>query len=195
MKQENLERRERIAAGARRVFTRQGYVRTRIKDIVAETGFSEAIVFAHFDSKEAIFNAAVIDPLDRHVADMADQMDRISTADHRTRQRAFARANERMLTLMNEVVELLGVALFSDLELGRRYFNERLTPLFERWIAATGQALDGWSGPEATPRLVLTTTFGMHFGHSLDAAMRGEPIDVPAVAAAISRRLYDGARR
>jgi AcrR family transcriptional regulator len=182
-------------AGARRAFTRRGYVKTRIKDIVAETGYTETILFSHFDSKEAIFNAAIIDPLDRHVADMAEQMDRISTADHRTRQRTFVRANERMLTLMSEVVDLLGVALFSDLELGRRYYNERLTPLFDRWVETTEKALDGWSRPEVTPRLTLTTLFGMHFGHSLDAVMRGEPLDVPAVAGAMGRRIYDGARR
>lgn len=65
----NRERRRRMSAGDRRaqlidvaldVFSRKGFRGATTKEIAAEAGVTEAIIFRHFPSKEALY-AAVLD--------------------------------------------------------------------------------------------------------------------------------------
>lgn len=48
-----------IAAGALEVFAERGFAATRIEDIAARAGVSKGTVYLYFDSKEALFKAAV----------------------------------------------------------------------------------------------------------------------------------------
>jgi AcrR family transcriptional regulator len=60
LKPETLEeRRAEILAAAWTCFTRKGYNNTTMDDIVAESGLSKGSLYWHFDSKDALFEAAV----------------------------------------------------------------------------------------------------------------------------------------
>lgn len=188
------ERRDEILKASRRIFTERGYVKALTKEIAAEAGVSESSLFSIFESKEEIFVAAIFDPLDELVLEMLEISAVVPAQDDRNRQRAYVRANEHMLQVMSEVVFLLGIAMFSDMRIGQRYFNERLGPLFRRWLDATEQTLEGEPGVDVSPRLLLMSVFGSHFGISLDAAMRGEELDVPRCARWLAATSYSGVR-
>jgi len=49
------ERRKQILKCAIRVFARSNYRKTRVADIAAEAGISEAMIYKHFPSKKSIF--------------------------------------------------------------------------------------------------------------------------------------------
>src|SRR5581483_9739101 len=131
------ERRAQILAASRKVFLARGLVGARTRQIAEEAGVKEAILYSHFASKEEIFAAAVFDPLEELMTEIVDRLSQIDDADEVTRQRLFVEENERSLEVMTEVVPLLGVALFSNVALGRQFFAERLVPLLEKWAAIT----------------------------------------------------------
>lgn len=53
------ERRDQIQRAAARAFAREGFVSTSIDDVAAEAGITRAIVYRHFDSKEALYRAVL----------------------------------------------------------------------------------------------------------------------------------------
>lgn len=53
------ERREQIRRAAARAFAREGFVATSIDDVATEAGITRAIVYRHFESKEALYRAVL----------------------------------------------------------------------------------------------------------------------------------------
>jgi AcrR family transcriptional regulator len=53
------ERRRRILSDAGRVFAEKGYDRTTVRDLEVATGLSRGGIFGHFESKMALFRAAL----------------------------------------------------------------------------------------------------------------------------------------
>lgn len=60
-------RRDEILRAAVRELERRGFAHTRVADIAAELGISTALVFYHFDTKEALFATAFADAAERDV--------------------------------------------------------------------------------------------------------------------------------
>jgi len=61
LKPETLEERKaQILTAAWTCFTRKGYNNTTMDDIVAESGLSKGSLYWHFDSKDALFEAAML---------------------------------------------------------------------------------------------------------------------------------------
>ncbi|MFP4513515.1 MAG: TetR/AcrR family transcriptional regulator [Acidimicrobiales bacterium] len=59
------ERRQQIQRTAARAFAREGFVSTSIDDVANEAGITRAIVYRHFDSKEALYRAVLLDVSER----------------------------------------------------------------------------------------------------------------------------------
>ena len=53
------ERRDQIRRAAARAFAREGFVATSIDDVATEAGITRAVVYRHFDSKEALYRAVL----------------------------------------------------------------------------------------------------------------------------------------
>jgi AcrR family transcriptional regulator len=76
------QRRAQLLGVAREVFARRGYGGTSTLDIGREAGVSETLVLKHFGSKEALFRAAVADPLIELLSSSAQQAsDRLRAAE------------------------------------------------------------------------------------------------------------------
>jgi AcrR family transcriptional regulator len=65
-------RRDEILRATARELERRGFAHTRVADIAAELGVSTALVFYHFDTKEALFAAAFADAAARDVQRLDD---------------------------------------------------------------------------------------------------------------------------
>ncbi len=59
------ERRDQIERAAARAFAREGFASTSLDDVAAEAGITRAIVYRHFDSKEALYRAVLVRVSDR----------------------------------------------------------------------------------------------------------------------------------
>jgi AcrR family transcriptional regulator len=60
-------RRDEILRATTRELERRGFAHTRVADIASELGVSTALVFYHFETKEALFAAAFADAAERDV--------------------------------------------------------------------------------------------------------------------------------
>ncbi|BDB43928.1 hypothetical protein [Mycobacterium kiyosense] len=73
---------------------------------------------------------------------------------------------------MAAVLPLLGVALFSDAREGRRFYNDKIVPLFDRFENKVGVALDGMPGHGVSASFLSRAVIGIIFLITLDAAYR-----------------------
>lgn len=58
-----METREKILAAARKAFDRQGIEGLSLHDVAAKVGITPRAIYRHFDSKEALVDALVLDAL------------------------------------------------------------------------------------------------------------------------------------
>ena len=61
--------RDRLLAAARAVFAEKGYERGGIREIAARAEVTDVMIYKHFGSKAALFEAATIEPFSTYVAD------------------------------------------------------------------------------------------------------------------------------
>jgi AcrR family transcriptional regulator len=54
------ERRQQILEAALAVFTQKGYHATNVSDVAAQAGVSQGTIYWYFDSKDALFEAAIL---------------------------------------------------------------------------------------------------------------------------------------
>jgi AcrR family transcriptional regulator len=64
------QRRDQILAAATKAFARNGFTATGLDDIAAEAGITRVLLYRHFDSKNALYQAA----LDRFCAVLGDHV-------------------------------------------------------------------------------------------------------------------------
>jgi AcrR family transcriptional regulator len=180
-------RRQLITEAAREAFLEKGLSGTRMKDIAQRAGLTDAGLYAHFASKDELYRAAVQEPLERLVSRFTADLRTLADDPATDRAELLRRANEQLLTCMVELTPLLALALFSELEEGRRFYREAFLPRLEE---ATLSMIRSIYGAEAPPDddldIMVEAMLGVHFGVALDNLMRGRPVDVPKVAARLS---------
>jgi AcrR family transcriptional regulator len=187
----SADRRESILHAARAVFVRQGYSGARTKDIATEAGINEALIYRHFQSKEELFDSAVIEPLERWMSTYPHLGEKIPRA---------VRAEDRLALLQKTAIEfmreiemvlpLLGIALFGSEGHGAEFYRKRLVPLIDRWAERTSLSmpLDA-RGAAFDPRFFAKTGIGISIFLAADAYFRGEPFDHAEAGANLSRMM------
>lgn len=186
------ERREQILAVATQVFLEDGLAGARTKDIAEGVGVAEAILYRHFDSKTEIFEAAILEPLQELVQGMLQKANEFAQLDRAGRKSQSLVIHETMLTAMKQVVPLLGVALFSELEGGESFYRDRLGPLLDRINDVNERSLLGYSHPNMDSAVLSKMLIGSYVWIALDAYFRGTEIDVDSTARQISRFFVRG---
>lgn len=169
------ERRQQIIASARAVFLRHGLGGARTRHIADEAGVNEALLYHHFPSKEAIFEEAVLQPLQAMLADLFETSTLAPEAGE-ARPDVLRRTVRGVVEAMNEMVPLLGMVLFSDEETGRRFYRERYLPLLREGYRAGRPAMSGWVAHPIHPS-VATAVHGMCWVAAMDHWFRRTPLD------------------
>lgn len=191
------KRRAQIVEAARELFVRHGYDGTRTKEIAERAGTREGVLYRHFESKEQLFDAAVLAPLTEWVAMAASDSAEIAEAtDARERIEALHRTNERLMEAVVGITPLLGVALFSSSERGRAFYRDHFHPLLEESFLQTERAMGGqWSKPGFDARFLMMSGIGIYLAHGLDAHFRGVEVDTARTARRYVEMLSRGAMR
>lgn len=183
------ERRRRIIAAAQEVFARSNLQGARTRDIARAAEVNQATLFEHFESKEAIFHAAVVEPLLEAMRGMHDRKQSYKVTQSLDEVQAVAEISvRRHLDVMVEIFPLFTAALFSDLELGRKLYREQIMPLFqERSEAMRSLVRDGLD-----PELVELATFGIFFAVAMDRTFKGETKDLGAISEQVTKLATTG---
>lgn len=182
------ERRAGILKAARAVFVESGLSGARTKVIADLAGTSEAILYRHFSSKEDLFEAAILEPVEGLVAEMtaaAMSMSRLGGREERLK--ASYDVSAEVLTRMREVAPLLGIALYSEQESGRRFYRKRLEPLLQRLTKALDESFRGWDHRPISPEIVLAVHLGTYNWFAMQEHFGSRKPDGDAV----SRQLTD----
>ncbi len=173
------ERRESILQAARAVFIRQGFSGARTKDIAAEAGINEALIYRHFGSKNELFDSAVIEPLERWMSTYRHIGEAIPrTTKSEDRLALLQRTTIEFMHEIERVLPLLGIALFASEGHGGEFYRKRIVPLIDRWAERTRLSIaPNARGADLDPRFLAMTGLGISIFMAADAYFRGEPFD------------------
>jgi AcrR family transcriptional regulator len=190
------KRRAQIIEAARELFIRYGYDGARTKEIAERAGTREGVLYRHFESKEQLFDAAVLEPLTDWVASASMASAEIAAAaDPDERAEALRRTNERLMEAIVQITPMLGAALFSSSERGQAFYRDHFYPLLEESFRQSERAMGPWSAPEFDARFLMLSGVGVYLAHALDVHFRGVAVDSAQTAARYVQLLSRGAMR
>jgi AcrR family transcriptional regulator len=172
------ERRKLIIQAAQEVFARSNLQGARTRDIAKAADINQATLFEHFESKEALFHEAVVNPLIEAMRGMQERAQAYQAAESLDDLLALAETSAQThVESLVQVFPLLTAALFSDAELGRKLYNEQIVPLLKQ----RGEILDGILRETVDPEFAGLALFGVLFAVAMDQTFRGstqEPADL-----------------
>ena len=116
MRKDGKETRHNVIEKSLQIFSVKGYYNTSISDIMAATGLTKGGLYAHFDSKEALWNAAYERAVEiwkgivfKGVRKVSDPLDRIAkTIENDLRDYCCGEVFEGGCFFFNMLVELSG---------------------------------------------------------------------------------------
>jgi len=188
-------RRAQIIDSARTVFARQGYAASRTREIAAEAGVNEAMIYRHFPSKEELFEASVLESIDAAMVratqnakgisrDLAGSADEIEDG-----MRKFFRD---LADIAVELGPLIGATAFGPDSPVRAKLIERLDALFDVSTAITVHGIPDLMKDEVDVRLGLEKIFGALWFAAEMARWTGREFDREAVLDQLMLTIYEG---
>jgi AcrR family transcriptional regulator len=185
-------RRAQILAGARQVFLEKGLAGARTKEIAQASGVPEGLIYRHFDSKEALFEAAILEPLQVLLKDLARSMDRIVPEHSSARLPEIERFHGEIFDGMIETAPLLGTALFADRDLGENFYRNRVLPLLDDVYRTIDSRLTTLTDVHTTARPIVMALLGAYTWVALDTAYNPDVIDRRTVVHDLARLFSRG---
>lgn len=191
------ERRAQILDSAREVFLRSGASGARVKELADAAGVNPALLYQHFESKEELFEEAVLRPLAKAFEETAARFPNV--ADPEPAGAVVREATEtylvHLLEAMEQTAALLGVALFDGAENGRAFFRQHLEPLLDHLSAVVTAHMPTWEHIEYDPDVAVMIVFGTAWYFAIEQRFgSGPPRDRHAFAAQINAIIFDGLR-
>jgi AcrR family transcriptional regulator len=133
-------RRSSILKAARKAFTETGDMNgTTIRHIAERAGISEGIIYRHFASKDQLFIEAVVDPLRQAVDELVEAAEMVDRDEPLTPERQLETMNglyRQLMATLEEILPLLGLVLFGDPKVARRFYRENLAVAMDRLAQA-----------------------------------------------------------
>jgi len=157
--------REALRQAALQLFARQGYAGTSIRAIAREVGLSESVLYAHFASKQAIFDAVLAQYGPQSSADtLADVDPDLAETDPPQFLRDLVGAfldewDSRESRLLISLMARDGLLHSPTLQQGLSAMRASVADLFDRWIQA-GHVPPYLGSPQALA-LSFTGTIGL----------------------------------
>jgi AcrR family transcriptional regulator len=157
------DRKGSILKAARRAFTETGDMNgTTIRHIAERAGISEGIIYRHFTSKDQLFIEAVVEPLRQAVDELvaaAEVVDRDEPLTPERQQETMNGLYDQLVTALEEMLPLLGLVLFGDPKIARRFYRQNLAVAMDR-LADAWRAVEERNGfetesPEISARAVV----------------------------------------
>ena len=191
------ERRAQILDSAREVFLRSGASGARVKELADAAGVNPALLYQHFESKEELFQEAVLRPLAAAFEETARRFPDVG--DPQPSGELVREATEtylvHLLEAMDQTAALLGVAMFDDAANGRAFFQQHLEPLVDHLSAVVNAHMPTWEHAEYDPDVAVMIVFGTAWYFAIEQRYGSGPQrDRRTLAAQINAIIFDGLR-
>jgi AcrR family transcriptional regulator len=139
-------RKKSILQAARRAFTETGDMNgTTIRHIAERGGISEGVIYRHFESKDQLFIEAVVEPLTEAVDKLVAAAEVVDRDEPLTAERQVETINglyRQLVHTLEEILPLLGLVLFGDPKVARRFYRQHFAATMDRLA-------DAWREVEA----------------------------------------------
>ena len=180
------ERRRRILDAAALVFARNGFHKTRTREIAAAADVAEGTIYNYFQSKRDILFALVERAMTESVPAVLAQAEgggpaALLEAITQDRLGVLARNRSLILAVIPE--------LFSDAELREAYFRQVVMPTLTWLFPLIRRALDRQGIKQFNPRVVLPAFMGGVVGAFLANEYEGFPFGEPIPREQLARQL------
>ena len=157
-------RKSSILAAARRAFSETGDMNgTTIKLIAERSGISEGVIYRHFDSKEQLFFEAVVEPLKQATDKLVAATQLVDADEPLTPERQLAGMTglyKQLMSTLEEVLPLLGLVLFGDPAVARRFYRENFAVAMDRLAEAWREVEDRYGFPFESPDIAARAVMG-----------------------------------
>src|SRR6516165_6283746 len=158
-------RKSSILAAARRAFTETGDMNgTTIKLIAERSGISEAVIYRHFESKDQLFFEAVVEPLQKAVDDLVAATELVDKDEPLTPERQLTGMTglyKQLTSTLEHILPLLGLVLFGDPHVARRFYRENFAVAMDRLAEAWREVEDRYGFPFESPDISARAVMGM----------------------------------
>ena len=146
------ERRRSILDAARKAFSDTGDMNgTTMRTIADRAGISEGVIYRHFESKDQLFYEAVVEPLRDAIDSLVaatEMVDRDGPLSVELQRKSLAALYRQLSGTLEEVLPLLGLVLFGDPKVARRFYREHFSVAMDR-LAQAWAAVEQRYGVEA----------------------------------------------
>jgi AcrR family transcriptional regulator len=158
-------RRSSILKAARKAFSETGDMNgTTIRAIAERGGISEGVIYRHFESKDQLFYEAVVEPL-RDAVDAlvaaTETIDSEGPLDPRRQREAMQGLYRQLVSTLQEVMPLLGLVLFSDPKMARRFYRESFGPSMDRLADAWREVEERYGFETESPDISARAVMGI----------------------------------
>ncbi len=157
-------RKSSILAAARRAFTETGDMNgTTIKVIAEHSGISEGVIYRHFESKDQLFFEAVVEPLKQAVDDLvaaAAVVDRDQPLTPERQLETTMGLYRQLVSTLEKILPLLGLVLFGDPQVARRFYRENFAVAMDRLAEAWRQVEERYGIPFESSDIAARAVMG-----------------------------------
>ncbi|MEA2169158.1 MAG: hypothetical protein QOF76_2458 [Solirubrobacteraceae bacterium] len=186
------DRRAQILACARSEFLTRGLAGSRIQDVADAAGVTAALIYKHFDSKDELFQEAVMAPLHDLLEERIAEIRALPVDPDPGAQLEATRAFMRtLLTTLAEAVESIGVVLFAEQRESRSFYAKHLRPLIDAAVEASRVTFPHWPHAFAIDT-AMQAAFGMAFWVALDRSMLESDAALDPLADQLAGVLFGG---
>lgn len=196
----SVDRQRQLLDAALTVFSLKGFKGTTTKEIAAAAGVAEAVIFQHFPSKEALYNAVL--ELNLGAWDAEQDAEAISQYMERDEDEVLFRTSIlRILNCYRTNAAFQRVVLFAALEgheQGIRRLREQFEPVYKQFQKYIEKRQREGALTDGDPLTIMIGIIGVAHQYGLvKSIMNAEPRDIPdeAVAEQFTKILLDGIRK
>lgn len=166
-------RRKSILAAARRAFTETGDVNGTTIRAIAERGqISEGVIYRHFESKDQLFYEAVVEPLREAVEELvaaAEVVDRDEPLSPERQVKTLRALYRQLCTTLEEVLPLLGLVLFGNPQMAKRFYQEDFAAAMDRLAGAWREVERRYGVDVESPEIAARAVMGIALILALEA--------------------------
>lgn len=188
-------RRSSILQAARRAFSETGDMNgTTIRAIAEKGGISEGIIYRHFESKDQLFIEAVVEPLreavDKLVA-ATEIVDQDAPLNAERQLETMQGLYRQLLATLEEVLPLLGLVLFGDPQVAKRFYKQNFAVAMDRLAAAWGEVEKRYGFPAESPDISARAVMGIALVMAMESRFNPK-FDRDRAVALVSRGTWEG---
>ncbi len=186
------ERKAQISIAAREVFLESGLAMARTKEIADRAGITEAFMFRLFDGKEELYQTAIEDPAAQLMTSWAQEIHQCIVRGGMAVDTLLA-INEQGIAILNDLAPLFVIAVFSQMERGKRFYRQIVEPALSQLLVSTPVA--SWGSEKVNIDVMWRAIFGVQLGIVIRHQMTDVPIDTSEVARQLTHMIVTGIRR